>query len=225
MPNPVWTPAVVAFLGTPGVGLCYADGRGPAIAWFPLAPGEIYWPSYTSDLEYIRAVNAANVADLSAIGMRHDGEPPASIVNAHFANREFASVVPRPVFIAGRTVATALLTIPEERLLNAPAIMGSPQIGPPPGRLHAATASARPRTSAGAHTSQAAKGSAWTNLVRAAEIRSREFQEIARVRLCASARVGLWRRSANAPQHCPSRRATPIMPVSHPDARRRVIRR
>ncbi len=54
--NPVWAPAVVAFLGTPGVGLSYADGRGPAIGWFPLAPAEVYWPGYTHDLEYIRAI-------------------------------------------------------------------------------------------------------------------------------------------------------------------------
>ena len=131
-PHPVWAPAVVAFLGTPGVGLSYADGPGPAVAWFPLAPGEIYWPSYTGDLDYIRAVNRENVADLSAIRIRRDGEPPAEIVNGHFANREFASVVPRPVFVAGQPAATALLTIPDQRLRNAPAIMGSPQIGPPP---------------------------------------------------------------------------------------------
>ena len=143
-PHPAWSPAVVAFLGTPGVGLSYADGPGPAIAWFPLAPGEIYWPSYTSDLGYIRAINAPDVADLSPVRIRNDGEPPGEIVNAHFANREFASVVPRPVFVAGATVATALVSIPDERLRNAPAIwarrgsgrgrrFGLPRSSPPAG--------------------------------------------------------------------------------------------
>ena len=47
-----------------------------------------------------------------------------------FANRQFASVVPRPVFINGRAVAPALLTLPEQRLQDAPVLMGSPQIAP-----------------------------------------------------------------------------------------------
>ncbi len=47
--HPVYAPAVVGFLGTPGVGLSFAEGTGPAVAWFPLAPGEVYWPSYTDE--------------------------------------------------------------------------------------------------------------------------------------------------------------------------------
>ena len=129
--RPVYAPAVVAFLGTPGVGLSYAEGSGPAVAWFPLAPGEVYWPGYNGDLDYIRGLNAGDIADLGIIRLRADGEPPAEIVNAHFANRQFASVVPRPVFVAGQAVSLALLQLPPERLENAPAIMGSPQIGPP----------------------------------------------------------------------------------------------
>ncbi len=127
--HPVWAPAVVAFLGTPGVGLSYPDGPGPAIAWFSLAPGEVYWPGYTRDLDYIRALNRGNAVDLSAVRLGADGEPSAEITNAHFANRSFASVVPRSIFVAGQPIADALLTIPNERLRNAPAIMGSPRIG------------------------------------------------------------------------------------------------
>ncbi len=222
--NPVWTPAVVAFLGTPGVGLSYPDGRGPAIAWLPLAPEEIYWPSYSHDVEYIRAVNAGIIADLSAIGLRHDGEPPAAIANAHLANRQFATVVRRPAFTAGQEVATALLTIPEERLLNAPTILGSPQIGPPPEPMHAATGSAAREHPPSEHTSQAAKGSTWSSLVRAAVLHSREFQEMARerymrVREFAHGGVLQIRHSIVL------RVAHSDHTVSQPDARKRVIRR
>jgi hypothetical protein len=35
-----YSPAVVAFLGTAGIGLSRPGGAGPAVAWFPLAPGE-----------------------------------------------------------------------------------------------------------------------------------------------------------------------------------------
>jgi hypothetical protein len=35
-----YSPAVVAFLGTAGIGLSRPGDAGPAVAWFPLAPGE-----------------------------------------------------------------------------------------------------------------------------------------------------------------------------------------
>jgi hypothetical protein len=38
--EPVYSAARIAFLGTPGIGLSYAGGTGPAVGWFPLAPGE-----------------------------------------------------------------------------------------------------------------------------------------------------------------------------------------
>jgi hypothetical protein len=220
-PHPVWAPAVVAFLGTSGVGLSYADGPGPAIAWFPLAPDEIYWPSYTVDLDYIRAVNSPDVADLSAVRIREDGEPPAEIVNAHFANREFASVVPRPIFVGGGMVAAALVWIPDERLRNAPAIMGSPRIGPPPVRV-AAVAPAH------AHPAAMAKGekpaTVWTRLVRAAEIRSRHFQEIVRLHL-AHLRLVAYTEGSRLRHSLVLRVARPDHPVLQSEARRRAIRR
>ncbi len=183
-PHPVYAPAVVAFLGTSGVGLSYAGGPGPAVAWFPLAPGEVYWPGDTSDLDYIRQLNAADIADLGLIRLRADGEPPAEIVNGHFANRPFASVVPRPVFLAGQAVAPSLVQIPRERLLNAPALMGSPQIGrpapPAPVRVVAAPAAAG-RSPATGVAARVADSLAWVKAVYAAAIRSRNFQRAARL--------------------------------------------
>ena len=135
--DPVYAPALVAFLGTPGIGLSYAEGTGPAIGWFPLAPGETYRPGYTGDLDYIRRLNRGSVADLDAIRAQAGDTVPLEIVNRHFADRLFASVVPRPVFAGGLPVMPALLELPAERLQNAPVVMGSPQIGPPPAAAHA----------------------------------------------------------------------------------------
>jgi hypothetical protein len=126
--HPVYAPAVVAFLGTPGIGLSSADGA--AVAWFPLAPGEVYWPSYTRDLDYVRSLNLGSVQDVGTIAMQADGEPPLEVFNEDFANRQSASVVPRSVFINGRAVALARISLPQQRLQNAPVLMGSPQIAP-----------------------------------------------------------------------------------------------
>jgi hypothetical protein len=127
--HPLFAPAVVAFLGTPGVGLSSEDG--PTVAWFPLAPGEAYWPTYSRDVDYVRRLNTANVEDVATIGMQPNGEPPLELFREDFANRELASVVPRSVFVNGRPVAPARVTLPEQRLQNAPVLMASPQIAPP----------------------------------------------------------------------------------------------
>jgi hypothetical protein len=106
-------PASVAFLGTPGIGLSYAGGSGPAVAWFPLAPGEVYWPA-------------------------DQGDPPAALINAAYKNRRFASAVPRRVFVNGKPVADAVVDIPNRRLDVAPVIPGSPGLAPPAPHLVAA---------------------------------------------------------------------------------------
>jgi hypothetical protein len=126
--RPPYAPSVVAFLGTPGVGL--SSEEGATVAWFPLAPGEAYWPSYSRDLDYVRNLNFGTVQDVSAIGVRADGEPPLETFHEDFANRLFATVVPRLVFTNGRSIAPARVSLPEKRLRDAPVLMASPQIAP-----------------------------------------------------------------------------------------------
>ena len=89
--RPLYAPAVVAFLGTPGIGL--SSEEGATAAWFPLAPNEVYWPGYTRDVNYVRSLNLGNVQDIDAIGLQADGEPPLELFSMHFADREFATIV------------------------------------------------------------------------------------------------------------------------------------
>ena len=126
--RPLYAPAVVAFLGTPGVGL--SSEEGATVAWFPLAPGEAYWPSHTRDVDYVRDLNRGNVQDAGAIRMPGNGEPPLEIFDEPFANRQYATVVPRTVFTNERPIASARMTLPEQRLQNAPVLMASPQLAP-----------------------------------------------------------------------------------------------
>jgi hypothetical protein len=140
--RPLYAPAVVAFLGTPGVGL--SSEEGATVAWFPLAPGEAYWPSYTRDVDYVRNLNFGSVVDVAAIGVRADGEPPLEAFDEDFANRLFATVVPRLSFTNGRPVAPARVSLPEKRLRDAPVLMASPQIAPASAQRVARAATANP---------------------------------------------------------------------------------
>src|SRR5579884_2277078 len=130
--EPAFVPAVVAFLGTDGVGLSYADGYGPAMAWFPLAPGEVYWPRSRRDIAFIRRLNEGAVDDVNLIAIGPDGAIPDGVGLERLANRAFAAAMPRAAFLAGKPVAAALVEVPERRLLHAPLLLGSlPQPAPP----------------------------------------------------------------------------------------------
>jgi len=59
--RPVYAPALVAWVGGPhfsiGIGI---GGGGGGVAWFPLAPREVYQPSYHVSRTYVTNVNVSN---------------------------------------------------------------------------------------------------------------------------------------------------------------------
>jgi len=57
--RPVYAPALVAFVGGPGVGVSVRAG-GP-VGWFPLGPGEVYNPWYHASRGYYTNVNVTNI--------------------------------------------------------------------------------------------------------------------------------------------------------------------
>lgn len=52
--RPVYSPALVVFLGG---GAELAVGAGPAVGWYPLAPGEAWWPWYRASTRYVASAN------------------------------------------------------------------------------------------------------------------------------------------------------------------------
>jgi hypothetical protein len=129
-PSPVYAPALVGFLGGAGAGLYVSGAVGPQLGWFPLAPGEIYWPSYRADPTYVRAVNRGNVASIDAIQFPRNGRLPAQVTHAGFANRRFATVVPQHVFATGGKIDPAARHPAAGALERAAVTMRSPQIRP-----------------------------------------------------------------------------------------------
>ena len=53
--RPVYAPALVVFLG--GGETQFAFGGGPAVGWYPLAPGEAWYPWYRTSPRYVSAAN------------------------------------------------------------------------------------------------------------------------------------------------------------------------
>jgi hypothetical protein len=62
--RPVYAPALVAWVGGPhfsvGIGVGGGGGVGVGVAWFPLAPREVFVPSYRVSRTYVTRVNVSN---------------------------------------------------------------------------------------------------------------------------------------------------------------------
>ena len=109
--RPVYAPALVAFVGGPGWHV--SVGVGSAVGWIPLAPGEVYFPSYRVSQRYARNVNITNVR-VTNINVTN-----VNVTNIHYANRGVAggmTTVPRTVFAGGRPVGRSVISVsPRER--------------------------------------------------------------------------------------------------------------
>jgi hypothetical protein len=90
--RPVYAPALVAWSGSAG---------GAGVAWFPLAPREVYVPGYRVSGRYVRAVNVTNttIVDTTYINNVYQNR----IGGIRYAN----SVVPGAVTSVSRNVFTS----------------------------------------------------------------------------------------------------------------------
>ena len=104
--RPVYAPALVAWIGGPRLDVSISIGGGTPVGWVPLAPREVYMPSYRVSPGYVRSVNITNVTNVTQITnvYEHPREP------REFENRRFPhaiTVVPAGVLTERRPVAPA----------------------------------------------------------------------------------------------------------------------
>jgi hypothetical protein len=119
--RPVWSPALVAFVGGPhfGVSVGVGGGFGDA-AWFPLGPGEPYSPWYHSSPRYVNQVNITNIRVTRVVNIQNN----YNITNyndVHYAHREngFTAVNGRD-FSTARPVAQNMLRVNPHQFAQAP---------------------------------------------------------------------------------------------------------
>jgi Family of unknown function (DUF6600) len=160
VPDPVYAPALVGWVSDPAA-IVTGAAIGALTGWFPLGPGEAYWPSYTNDSRYIVAVNTGVVGDPRNLGARPSGDPASA--NQNFANRRFATVVPQQTFAAAQPIGRSALPIADPKAQKAPVTAQAPAA--PAGAVgakgggHAAASGAASGTG-GAHGAAAAAAGA-----------------------------------------------------------------
>ena len=116
--RPVYAPALVAFVGGSG----FAIGGGPAVAWFPLAPGEVFVPAYRVSPRYVTQVNVTNtvvnVTRVTNVYNSRGNDARVTYVNQHVNNA--VTVVNHDTFVNARPVAHNLTHVDERQIAAAP---------------------------------------------------------------------------------------------------------
>ena len=129
VPGPVRTrayyaPALVAFVGGNNFQLTVSSGNVGGVAWFPLAPREVYRPAYAVSNGYFQNINRSNtVVNNTVINNYYNNS--TNVTQVVYANRQVPGAVvavPRTAFAQSQQVARAVVAISRETLAAAPIV-------------------------------------------------------------------------------------------------------
>jgi uncharacterized protein DUF6600 len=109
--RPIYSPALVAFVGGGGGGLSVAIGA--IAAWFPLGPREVYQPWYHASPAYCNRVNVTNIYNTNVTEIHNtyinrtvNVYNTTNVTNVTYVNRSVATVVvPQRAFASGQSIA------------------------------------------------------------------------------------------------------------------------
>lgn len=140
VPGPVrerayYAPALVAFVGGNNFQLSFSSGNAGAVAWFPLAPREIYQPSYVVSRGYFENINRSNtiinntVINNTVINNTYNNSNVTNIVYANQFVQGAVIAVPTTAFVQSRPVAQAAVQVPQAIIASAP-VAAVPRVAP-----------------------------------------------------------------------------------------------
>ncbi|MBS0446452.1 MAG: hypothetical protein JSR59_10945 [Proteobacteria bacterium] len=124
--RPVYAPAVVQFVGGGDARAALTLGGVAAVAWFALAPHEVYRPAYQVSPTYLNAINTSNtVVGTTTITSTTN---TANVTNVYVNQRVAGAVVavPTTAFAQSKPVARATLQVSQEVVARAPVAAVAP---------------------------------------------------------------------------------------------------
>jgi hypothetical protein len=126
--RPVYAPALVAFVG--GGGFSFGVGIGAGVAWFPLAPREVFVPWYRTSPGYVNNVNVTNtnvnvtqvtnVYNTTIINNNTTNVTRINYANQHVANA--VTAVSHDTFVNARPVAASMVKVDQKQIESAPVV-------------------------------------------------------------------------------------------------------
>ena len=122
-----YAPALVVFVGGSNFQLQVASNPVNAVAWFPLAPQEIYRPTYAVSRTYFENLNRSNtVVNATVVRNTYNNIQVGNVV---YANRQVTGAVvavPASAFVQSLPVAKAARPMPREVVAGAPVAAAAP---------------------------------------------------------------------------------------------------
>jgi hypothetical protein len=117
--HPIWSPALVVFVG----------GGGPGMsAWIPLGPGEPFRPWYRCSPRYVDAVNISNIRPAPRVVVQRTYINITTVTNITYVNRTAGvTVVRQDDFASGRPVARAVVRVNPEQFSAHINVVVAPQ--------------------------------------------------------------------------------------------------
>lgn len=116
--RPVYAPALVAWMGGPGVSVSVTIGGGPNVGWFPLGPREVFVPGYRVTPRYVQNVNITHVTRITNVNTIVNN-PAQFMAGTRYVNRGLphaVTVVPSQVVERRQPVAPAYRPVNDRTL-------------------------------------------------------------------------------------------------------------
>ena len=129
--RPVYAPALVAWVGSPGAHVSISVGGGAGVGWFPLGPREVFVPGYRVSNNYVRNVNITNTTIVNNTYITNVYEN--RVTNVTYVNRSRPGAVvavSQDVFTSARPISGRTMRIPENELTRFNANGVGPAITP-----------------------------------------------------------------------------------------------
>lgn len=115
--RPVWSPALVAWVGRPGWNVTVRTSTAPVIGWYPLAPHDRFQPWYTNNVTYINNVNRVVITNRPA-------------PRENWNRDRGATVVVRENFVSQRPVHSNMVPVTRDLVQSQPVARGETVLPP-----------------------------------------------------------------------------------------------
>jgi len=132
VPGPVrsrayYAPALVVFVGGHNFQLAISSGNVGGVAWFPLAPREVYRPAYPVSRGYFENINRSNTVVSNTVidNSFHN----STVNNVVYVNRQVPGAivaVPTTAFVQSQPVSRTAQRVSREVLVSAPLAVVAP---------------------------------------------------------------------------------------------------
>ena len=149
--QPVYAPALVAFIGGSNFQIAIFSGNAGGIAWFPLGPRDVYRPSYPVSRRYFNNVNTSNttVNNTTITNVYNN----TNVTNVTYVNRRVPGAVvavPAAAFTQSQPVAKSAVPVSSAAIAKAQ-VTPVAAVAPAPTSVRGAAPAGR-RPPAEAHT-------------------------------------------------------------------------